>query len=249
ETLDMFDELLDRSERLTRSRLSALPPGRYEFEDYLDNDGVDLDRLIPIKVAVTIGNGEVIVDFTGASPQVRGPVDAPPSVSLAAAFFVVRCITDAAISSNSGCLRPIKVVTPPGSVVNPQFPAPVNARSIMFCLIVDAIFGAFAKAAPGKVPACGYDFPLVHFGGLDRHKKPFVFPRSAPAVMARARTVTASTSIAPRTATRSRCRPKPPRWTSRSGSPRSASARIPAAPDVSAAGSATPRSTRRWPTA
>ncbi|MBM3599493.1 MAG: hydantoinase B/oxoprolinase family protein [Alphaproteobacteria bacterium] len=175
ETLDMFDELLDRSERLTRGRLSALPPGRYEFEDYLDNDGVDLDRMIPIKVAVTIGDGEVVVDFTGSSPQVRGPVNAPSSVSLAAAFFVVRCVTDSSISSNSGCLRPIKVITPPGSVVNPQFPAPVNARSIMFCLLVDAIFGAFAKAAPGKVPACGYDFPLVHFGGLDRHKKPFVF--------------------------------------------------------------------------
>lgn len=175
ETLDMFDELLDRSERLTRSRLAALPPGRYEFEDYLDNDGVDLDRLIPIKAAVTIGNGEIEIDFTGSSDQVRGPVNAPPSVSLSAAFYVVRCVTDAAISSNSGCLRPIKVITPPGSVLNPQFPSPVNARSILYCLVVDTIFGALAKAAPGIVPAAGYDFPLIHFGGLGRDKKPFVF--------------------------------------------------------------------------
>ncbi len=173
--LDMFAELMDRSERMTRDGISRIPPGRYEFEDFLDNDGVDLDRLIPIKVAVTVEKESVTIDFSGSSPQVRGPVNTPSSVTVAASFYVVRCVTGANIASNSGCLRPIKIITEKGSVVNPNYPAPVNARSIMYCLIVDVLFGAFAKAVPGKLAAIGYDFPLVHIGGRDDDGEAFVF--------------------------------------------------------------------------
>lgn len=173
--LEMFAELMDRSERMTREELKRIPDGRYEFEDFLDNDGVDLDRLIPVKVALTLDRGNVTIDFTGSSLQVRGPVNTPSSVTVAASFYVVRCVTGADIASNSGCLRPIKIIAEKGSVVNPDYPAPVNARSIMYCLIVDVLFGAFAKAVPGKLPAIGYDFPLVHIGGRDQHGTAFVF--------------------------------------------------------------------------
>ena len=174
--LAMVSELLDQSERMTRLRIAALPEGRYEFEDFLDNDGVDLDRLVPLKLAVTVKGGAVTIDFTGSSPQVRGPLNAPVSVAVAASFYVVRCLTDPRIFSNSGCFRPISVITPPGSIVNPRLPAPVNARSMTFNLIVDMLFGAFAQAMPGREPAAGFEFPICHFGGIDpRSNRPFVF--------------------------------------------------------------------------
>src|SRR4051812_16905012 len=66
------EELLRRSELMTRQALRAIPEGTYRFADFLDNDGIELDRPIRIEVAVTLCNGTIDIDFTGTSEQVRG---------------------------------------------------------------------------------------------------------------------------------------------------------------------------------
>ena len=77
----IFDELLSRSETMTRQALAAIPPGTYRYVDYLDNDGIELDKPIRIEVAVTVGSDGIHIDFTGTSRQVRGPMNCVPSGS------------------------------------------------------------------------------------------------------------------------------------------------------------------------
>lgn len=162
----IFADLLDRSEAMTRAALAEIPPGTYRYVDYLDNDGVDLDQRIRIEVAVTIGGGSMEVDFTGTSPQVRGPFNCVPSGSKAAACYAVRAITDPSIPTNGGCFRPIKLFLPEGSIVNPKEPAPVNARTATIKRVAGSIVAAFADALPERVPAdSGGEMLLLAFGG------------------------------------------------------------------------------------
>ncbi|HML12498.1 MAG TPA: hydantoinase B/oxoprolinase family protein [Xanthobacteraceae bacterium] len=162
----IFADLLDRSEAMTRDALRSLPNGTYRAVDFLDNDGVELDRRIRIEVAVTISDDGMSIDFTGSSPQVRGPFNAVPSGSLAAACYVVRAITDPTIPTNGGCFRPIALKLPEGSIVNPREPAPVNARTATIKRIAGTILAALAQAAPGRVPADnGGELLVLAFGG------------------------------------------------------------------------------------
>src|SRR5262245_23901424 len=149
----IFADLLDRSEAMTRDALRAIPKGTYSAVDFLDNDGIELDRRIRIEVAVTVDDGALTIGFAGSSPQVRGPFNVVPSGSLAAACYVVRAITDPTIPTNGGCFRPIALNLPEGSIVNPQEPAPVNSRTATIKRVTGTILAALAKAVPDRVPA------------------------------------------------------------------------------------------------
>ena len=162
----IFAELLDRSESMTRNALKAIPKGTYRAVDFLDNDGIELDKRIRIEVAVTVADGAMSVDFTGSSPQVRGPFNVVPSGSLAAACYVVRAITDPNIPTNGGCFRPITLHLPEGSIVNPKEPAPVNSRTATIKRVSGAILAAFAQAVPERVPAdSSGELLVLAFGG------------------------------------------------------------------------------------
>ncbi len=169
-------ELMDRAEAMTREKLSAIPDGAYTFADYLDNDGIDLDKRVTIQATVTINGSDVYCDFTGSSPQVRGPLNCVPTAAIAGAYYVIRTITDSAIPNNSGCYRPIRFYLPPGTVVNPHPPAAVNARTATIIRIADVLHGALVQALPGKLPAAPSGQLLVaSFGGIDpRNGAPYV---------------------------------------------------------------------------
>ena len=171
----LFEELLNRSETMTRQALARIPAGTYRYVDYLDNDGIDLDRPIRIEVAVTIGAEGFHVDFTGTSDQVRGPMNCVPSGSLAAACFAIRALTDPAIPTNAGCFRPISLHLPEGSLVNPREPAPVNARTSTIKRITGSIISALAEVLPDRIPApSAGEMALVAFGGRNRTGGNFV---------------------------------------------------------------------------
>jgi N-methylhydantoinase B/oxoprolinase/acetone carboxylase alpha subunit len=162
----LFGELLRRSEVMTREAIRKLPRGTFRYVDFLDNDGIELDKPIRIEVAVTIEDGSILFDFEGSSPQVKGPLNCVPSGTQAAAFYAVRALTDASIPTNGGCFRPVRLNLPPGSVVNPEEPAPVNARGSTIKRIASTCVGALAQALPDKVPASAASELLVMaFGG------------------------------------------------------------------------------------
>ena len=161
-------ELLDRAEAATRAKIAEIPDGSYSFEDYLDNDGIDLDRRVKVRVTVTVAGSELLVDFAGTDDQVRGPINSVPSVALAAIYYVVRAITDPSIPNNGGCYRVVTVKLPENSLVNPRFPAPVAFRAITLRRIVDTLIGAMAQAIPHKVHAASNGHPLhMMLGGTD----------------------------------------------------------------------------------
>lgn len=166
--LEAMSDLLDRAEAHTRSYIERIPDGTYSFTDWLDNDGVDLDQRINITVAVTIKGSDIHVDFTGTSPQVRGPFNAVPACALSAVRYVVRAITDPDIANNEGCFRMIHLTIPEKSLLNPKRPAAVNCRSVALRRVVDTVMGAMAQALPGRVPAANNGHPLnAIFGGED----------------------------------------------------------------------------------
>jgi N-methylhydantoinase B len=163
-----LDELLDRAERLTREAIARIPDGSYHFVDYLDNDGVDIDRRVRIEVTVSVSGSEFSVDFTGSDPQVRGPINCVPASTLSAVYYVLKVAIDPDIPNNAGCYRPVHVVLPPGTVVNAKPPAAVNARAVVVRRTVDCMLGALHQALPTRLPAASSGHPLVmSMGGTD----------------------------------------------------------------------------------
>ena len=169
-------DLLDYTERFTRAEIAKLPKGTWHFVDHLDGDGVDPDP-IRIEASVTIREDNMTIDLTGSSPQVRGAINCVYPFTLSTALACVRSIVDLSIPNNAGYFRPIEVVAPEGSVVNPLPPSAVAARGITGIRIADAIFGALAQAVPDVLPACGSNAPDVgiSFGGLDEKGEACVY--------------------------------------------------------------------------
>ncbi len=169
-------ELLDYSERRMRHGLAALPAGTYEAEDFIDNDGV-IDRPIRIHVKLTIGNGETIVDLTGSDPQAEGNTNSTIANTHAAAYYVMIAVVDPGIPPNSGCYRPIKVLTRRGSIVDPLPPGAVAARTNASQKIVEAMLRALSSAVPERVTAGSHgQISTCGFGG--RHPDtgaPFIY--------------------------------------------------------------------------
>jgi len=164
--LAYMDHLLDYAEARTRARIAAIPDGVYRFTDYMDNDGIDLDRRVPISIAISIDGSEAVVDYADTSPQVRGPINAPLSGALASVYFAFRCVTDPTIPNNHGCYRPIRVLVPDGCLLNPRPGAPVAIRAHTLKRAADTVLGALVQAVPNRVPAApAGSISCVSFGG------------------------------------------------------------------------------------
>jgi N-methylhydantoinase B len=153
EVSDAEEQLLAYAERMTRRLIESLPDGVYRFTDHLDDDGVK-DQPVPITVAVTIRGDSAIVDFTGSAKQQAGSVNAVYAITLSAVYYVFRCLLGLDVPNNSGCLAPIEVIAPPGTIVNALSPAAVAGGNVETSQrIVDVLLGALAQACPDKVPA------------------------------------------------------------------------------------------------
>src|SRR5919202_290444 len=173
--LAAFDELLDYAERLARAEIATWPDGRYAFEDFLDDDGIDPDP-IPIRVAVTVRGDQLTVDFAGSGAQVRGAINSVMSFTRSTTYACVRCLLPLDIPNNEGYFRAIDVRAPSATIVNPVPPAPVAARGLTGFRIATAVFGALAQLAPERIPACesGGDTGVT-IGGYLPDRRPFVF--------------------------------------------------------------------------
>ena len=170
------EELMARSELMTRRKIEGIPDGVYSAEDYIDHDGVEVEKRVKIKVTVTVKGSEMVVDFDGTSPQTKGPINSTAGSSTSAVYFVVRSITDPTIPNNAGCYRPIKILLPKASVLNPVSPAPVNARIPTVTIVGDVVMTAMAKAIPSKTRATNGFSAAQSFGGKDPLTgEPFVF--------------------------------------------------------------------------
>ncbi len=167
---ELTGELLNYSERLVRAELRSMPAGDYSAEDWLDDDGVE-DKPIPIRVRIGINPEEatICIDFSGSSPQVTGSVNAVRAITLSACFYVVRCLLGSDAPATAGILRPLTLVTNPGSIVDARPPAPVAGGNVETSQrIVDVLMRALASAIPQRVPAASAGtMSNLTIGGVD----------------------------------------------------------------------------------
>ncbi len=161
-------ELLRYTERMTRQLIAGLPDGSYTFKDQLDDNGITDDE-VPIQVTITIEHDTALVDFTGSAPQQPGSVNAVYAITLSAVNYVFRSLIGLDVPNNNGCLIPVKVIAPPGSVVNARHPAPVAGGNVETSQrIVDVLLGALAQACPERIPAASQGtMNNVSIGGWD----------------------------------------------------------------------------------
>ncbi len=173
-TLHYMDELINYSERQMMSRIEGLPRGVFTFEDYLEGDGLS-DALLKIKATVTITAQKITVDFTGSSPQTRGSVNCTRAVTLACTFYALKSAIDPELPSTGGTFRPVETITPKGTIVNPEFPAPVSNANINTAQrLADVVLGALAQAIPDKIPAASSgSMGLFTIGGVDPHTRQY----------------------------------------------------------------------------
>jgi len=186
-TKAIIGNVLDYSEARMRAEIAAMQDGAYEFSDVIEDDGID-DTQHTIKVTVYVQGEEVVVDYSGSSPQAKGPVNATLGVAWSAAYNAMMHLTDQTIPKNSGCFRPIRVLAPKGTVMNVDYPGPeVSGNTETHPIIVATILGAMADATPNRVmasegcthgcfvfgfydekneePVGGFDFAFVGYGG------------------------------------------------------------------------------------
>ena len=171
----LFDHLLDYTEELTRQAISRLQDGQWEFADHIDNDGFTNDP-VPIRVKIKKAGDTITADYTGTSPQVKGAINSTLSYTSSITYACVKSVLGVDIPNNAGFFRPINIVAPEGSFVNPQLPAPVAARGLAAMRITETLFGAFAKMLPDKIFACGVGLDTgVTIAGYFADRRPFLF--------------------------------------------------------------------------
>ena len=145
ELAEIVARVLDHSEALMREDLAKLPNGSYSAEGFLDSDGV-VDAPVRIFVTVTLEDGSAVVDFTGTDRQLKGPFNCSHSSVYSAVYAGIRYMTNPIIRQNEGCFRPIEIIRPEGTVVNPVKPAPISGRFTTLERIADTIVQALNQA-------------------------------------------------------------------------------------------------------
>jgi N-methylhydantoinase B len=176
DTVAYMDEVINYTERLTRTAIKVLPDGSYDFEDCLDDDGIDLGRPIRLKVTFHKQGDQLVADWTGTSPQVQGALNCTLSFTAASVYMAVKSILPGEIPANEGFFRAVRVTAPEGTIANAVHPAATAARGLTGFRQVDCCFGALAKMVPDRVFAASDGGNVgISLGGYRADRSPFIY--------------------------------------------------------------------------
>jgi N-methylhydantoinase B len=160
---ELAREIHVRSATAMRTAILALPNGTSSAETFTDR--IDGERL-RVAVTVTVSDGKIHCDYSGTSAQVRRGINAVFNCTFAHTAYYIKCALDPELPNNEGCLAPLTVSVPEGTILNPRRPAAVNARQIILHHLHSVMFGALGKIAPDKVIAqCGAPSNRTVFAG------------------------------------------------------------------------------------
>lgn len=168
---DGLRQLNEYAARLAQDAMRHISDGVYTFEDVLDDDGLGHSD-IPIRVALTVEDGRVSLDFGGTAAQVAGNTNCPLSVTAAAVYYVFRCLMPAQTPACAGSFAHIALYAPQACLINAVFPAAVAAGNVETSTrIVDVVLGALAQALPERIPAASHgsmnNLAMGSIGGSD----------------------------------------------------------------------------------
>ena len=159
--LESIAEIMDRAEVAARARTKTIPDGTYEAESFLDDDGIEIGKRIPVKVKVIVKGEEMTIDLSEVSKQVRGFFNSAITTGYGCAQVAYKCITSPTdYPINDGAFRSLKVIIPPGRIVSATRPAPMRLWMCFPMTIIDTIFKALQPAIPDRVIA-GHHADLV----------------------------------------------------------------------------------------
>lgn len=162
----------DQAERIVRSRIAEFPEGSYSAESFLDDDGVDIGVRVPIRVKVTVKERGLTIDFSGMSPQVRGPINSGIAAGRAAARLALKYLVAPDVMANEGCFRPLEVILPEGTLISAREPAAMSWWQTPLLTVIDTVLLAMSKAAPERIPAGHYsDISAMLMTGNDPRAK------------------------------------------------------------------------------
>ena len=165
---ECIEEMYNYSERMTRQAIQGMSDGTWMAEDYLDNNGIDLDKPILTKVAVTVKGSDITIDYSGSAPEQTGPVNGSLIGTLSSTRGAIKALTTPDLPTNEGCFRPVTVIAPEGSVYNPSAAAPSFLYFQININIVELINKALYQVLPEKIPACsGGDVCGAGYCGVD----------------------------------------------------------------------------------
>ncbi len=181
-----FDTIIDNTTRTFRDEvLAKIPDGTYVWEDYAEHDGVDPPRLHTQRITLTKTPDRLVVDFTGTSPQAKGPIN--HCANYADGNFlkkwlapILRNLADspdrmAELDVNEGVVPLIEMrFPPPGTLLTPVFPAPTNARTFVILRLLGVLAGALAKAVDGRMPADQETIRYTGVYGNDADGQPYL---------------------------------------------------------------------------
>lgn len=166
-------QMLDATERRIRSRIRTdLKDGVYVAEDWLDEDGIS-DNPVHLAVKVSVHDGEIEFDFSGCAGQLGSGKNIPYTHTMATVYFCVKAIVDPNLSINEGMYRPIKVIAPEGSVVNPRPPGGVGSRNQTSMILADVLIDALGQAAPSRAIAPAGPYQGIILSGWDPRRGRF----------------------------------------------------------------------------
>jgi N-methylhydantoinase B len=165
-TLSSIREILEQGDRMARAAIRRIPNGSYSAEALLDGDGNDdepLDEKVRVRVTVTVKDEEMTMDFTGTDRQCRGPMNVPEPSTISSARYGFKIITTPELPSNEGFFRPLEIIIPEGSLLNPKFPAACAMWPAPTTTIPDLILKALAPAIPDRVRAGHFGDSMANF--------------------------------------------------------------------------------------
>ncbi|MGF1528443.1 MAG: hydantoinase B/oxoprolinase family protein [Candidatus Competibacterales bacterium] len=147
----LADYICRRSQEAVAAAIAQLPSGTYHNAMTIDG----YDAPVELVATVTVAEGSIAVDYNGTSERSRHGVNVPLAYTRAYTAFGLACVIAPFVPNNAGSLGAYQITAPPGSILNPSYPAAVFARHIIGQMLPDVVFGALAHPVPDRVPAEG----------------------------------------------------------------------------------------------
>lgn len=180
--LGAIRNIMDQSEATARARTREIPDGVYEAESYMDDDGADVGKRVPIRVRVIVKEEEMTIDLSEVSRQVRGFFNSGATTGHACAQVAYKCLTSPTdYPINEGSFRSLKVILQPGTVVSAVRPAAMRMWMTFPMTIVDTIFKAMERAIPDRTIAAHHaDLVVATFHGISPRDGRFYIGGAGP---------------------------------------------------------------------
>ena len=180
--LGAIKNIMDYSEQAARARTRSIPDGVYEADSFMDDDGIEIGKRVPIRVKVTVKGDEMVIDLSDVAKQVRGAFNAAATTGTGCAQLAYKCITSPTdYPINEGSFRALTVVMTPGTIVSAVRPAAMRNWMSYPMTVADTILKSMEKAVPHRAIAGHFaDLMTANMSGISPRDGRFFLANTGP---------------------------------------------------------------------